>query len=213
MSVRHEDKWLGRTLLSPTTWLIVGAGIYLHCWLNYTRWQNAGVGEGLATVDEVTPTSQVFYESAIGSVLAVALVLVLCLIKGEKFESTYEGENGAYKMGFAFKVMAFAVVVGFIFLAAVNIIDPINKSRTESMIATRRAERVERMQREHQAAMKAQYEMRAQGRAGIRRLDVDTSSDYRPQRTARPAPQRSANSYEAQMAAIRQRLSTGNNLR
>jgi hypothetical protein len=208
MSARQDDKWLGGTLFSLSTWLILGGGIVFHCWLNYTRWQNAGVGESLATVDEVTPTSQVFSESAIGSVIAVALVVILSMMRGEKFEWSREGEAVGYKMGFAFKVMAFAVFTGFLFLAAVNIIDPINKSRTESMIAARRAERVERMQREHQAAMKAQYDMQHQGRTG-----VDGWQANQRKVTARSAPQRSANSYEAQMAAIRQRLSTGNNLR
>jgi hypothetical protein len=218
-----DDGWLGRTLCSLSTWLIVGLGIYLHCQLNYLRWQNAGVGEGLATVDQVAPISQVFIESAIGSAIAVALVVMLSLMRGEKFEWTSPNEDFGGKTRFAGKMVAAAIVIGFVFMVSIEIIDPINKSRTESMLAARRMERVERMQRERQVAAMAQDRVQRQGttrvdgwqRSGPRAAEAfsGTINTARSYRSSRPAQPRGMTAYETQMAQIQRQLSTGNNLR
>jgi hypothetical protein len=97
-------------LRSPITWGLLGLGIWLNCGYNYRVMQVQGV-------DAIT-TPMLFQQALIGSIVLVAIVCGLALLRGEKFELSNESDSG--KISSAALIIGGVLLFGFVFNFILN---------------------------------------------------------------------------------------------
>lgn len=97
-------------LRSPITWILLALGIWLNCGHNYRVMQYQGV-------DAVT-APMLFQQALIGSLVLVAIVCGLALLRGEKFELSNSSDSG--KVSAASIIIVGVLFFGFLFNFALN---------------------------------------------------------------------------------------------
>lgn len=102
-------------LKSPITWILLALGIWLNCGYNFRVMQTQGV-------DAVT-TPMLSIQALIGSVICVAIIVGLALLRGERLEADTGAGLGQLVLGGVIMVGVF--IVGFLIVEPIiNRVDP-----------------------------------------------------------------------------------------